>query len=142
MNRFCPSNRPVSLSQGDLSCGEDIDSSAKMWKSAKDAEATKRWFIRILSFLAFWCTVSACLQPIKSVLGLIANAADSATECIPCVGGCVDLLTDIFMGVVKVILCIVSFCCGGAMFLTVAVIVWIVMRPLWGVLGLCVICCC
>jgi len=142
INRFCPSTITGSIHKGVGSCGEDITSLAKMIDFLKGMNKGRTWGLRILGFLMFWCSVWMCTQPIRSMLGCITNMMDSSTDCIPCVGGCVDTLTDIFMGVVKAILCVVSFCCGGACFLTVCVIMWFVMRPVWGIVGCIVICCC
>lgn len=146
INAFCPGSSG-SLSKGITSCGEPdlnskTDAAKELMASLRSANKFKTWAFRLLGFIMFFCTVSSCLQPIKSVLGFITNMMDAGTDCIPCVGSCVDFLTDIFMSVVKIILFIVAFCCGGACFLTVVMIMWIVMRPVLGCFLLVVVCCC
>jgi hypothetical protein len=134
VQKFCPSRGSP--------CDAKSFTMDGMIAALKASNSTWTMIIRICGFFCFWLSVSACLQPIRSVLGLFANMADGATDCIPCVGSIVDLMTDIFMGVVKAILCVVSFCCAGAMFLTVVVVMWIVMKPWFGIPLCCVSCMC
>lgn len=142
VDAVCPSIYSVDLSKGAVSCNDSIDTIEKMVSMLQKAGNQKLWVFRMLGFCLFWWAISACLQPIRSILGLLANGVDAATDCIPCVGSIVDFMTDIFMGVVKCILCLVSFCFGGGCFLSVVVVMWFVMKPLMGILLSCVLCAC
>jgi len=142
IDAFCPSSASLDLAKGAISCNDSIDTIEKIVDMLQKAGDQKLMVFRILGFILFWSAISACLQPIRSILGLLANGMDAATDCIPCVGSGVDFLTDIFMGVVKAILCLVSFCFGGGCFLSVVVIMWFVMKPLMGLLLSFVLCAC
>lgn len=142
INRACPASTSVSFFKGVTSCGEDVNTMDKLTSKLANENNTKLWGIRIAGFILFWCSISMCFQPIRSLLGCITNSLDSATDCIPCVGWIVDTMTDIFMGVVKAVLCIVSFCCAGGCFLFVVAFMWMVLRPVQGSILMVVMCCC
>lgn len=142
INRACPASTSVSFYKGVTSCGEDVNTMDKLTTKLQNENNTKLWVIRFAGFILFWMSISMCFQPIRSLLGCITNSLDSATDCIPCVGWIVDTMTDVFMGVVKAVLCIVSFCCGGACFLFVVAFMWIVLRPVQGCILMVVMCCC
>jgi len=145
INRFCPST-PLAdandaLHKGSMACGEDVTTMPQLFTIMKDANSEKQWMFRAIGFCCFWFAISCCLQPIESALGFITNMMDDGTDCIPCVGSAVDCLTDIFMGMVKAILCVVSCCCAVGWFLSVVVVMWFVMRPMMG-MALAVVACC
>lgn len=141
VDRVCPMTTVVDMNKGVVSCGEDITSMEQLMTVLKDANSQKMWGLRLLGFILFWCSFNCCFHPIKQLMGFITNMMDAGTDCIPCVGGCVDCLTDIFMSVVSSVLCVVSFCCAAASFLSVVVFMWIVMRPAMGA-ALAVVACC
>jgi hypothetical protein len=147
INRVCPASlgNTVSLQTaytGAISCGEDVNTLEKLTDVLKSANTAKQWGLRALGFFLFFCSINMCFQPLKSLLGFITNSADSCADGIPCIGGCVDTLTDIFMGVVKAVLCVVAFCCAGACFLFIVAFMWVVMRPVTGSILMVVVCCC
>merc|ERR1711966_587665 len=107
----------------------------------KNANSMKLWIFRAIGFFCIWLAICCCLQPIESCLGFITNMMDEGTDCIPGVGCAVDCLTDIFMGMVKAVLCVVGCCCAAGWFLSVVVVMWIVMRPVMG-MALAVVACC
>jgi len=146
IDRFCPATNKNAdawtlAHKGDMSCGEDIDTIDELFDLMKNANYQKTMLFRLLGFLAFWCSFNFCFQPIESALAFATDMMDDATDCIPCVGGAVDWLTDLFMGMVKSILCVVSCCCAMGWFLSVAVVMWMVMRPVIGA-ALAVVACC
>jgi hypothetical protein len=147
INRVCPADitnnfNLKTLSTGVFSCGEDVNTLEKLEEALKSANTLKRWGFRALGFFLFFCSINMCFQPIKSLLGVITNTADSCSDGIPCIGGCIDTMTDIFMGVVKAILCLVAFCCAGACFLFIVAVMWVVMRPVTGSIMFVVFCVC
>jgi hypothetical protein len=103
INRMCPSKGLTSVTdllyKGALGCGEEIITLAQLLTQLKEGNQAKLWLLRLAGFILFWLSINMCCQPIKSMLGFITNMMDASTDCIPCVGGCVDTLTDIFMGV-------------------------------------------
>lgn len=139
---FCPSKPETTNAKGMLSCGEDITQAAQMITVMKDANWWRKWVFRAIGFSAFWMAIACCLQPINYVLTYITDLIDAGTDCIPCVGSCVDCLTDIFMGIVHAILCVVSCCCAVSCFLAIVTIAWIVMRPVVGSILAVVACLC
>jgi hypothetical protein len=141
-NRICPAETTVSAYKGVSSCGPEVDTVDELEAKMNSENAMKKWVLRACGFLLFWCAISMCFQPIETILELATDCLDSATECIPCVGCCVDTITDVFMGVVKCILCLVSFCCGGACFLFVCAVMWVAMRPVQGSIMLVIVLTC
>ena len=146
INNMCPSTLTVDLHNGATGCGEDVTTMQDMISNMKTANSQKMWLFRILGFLTFYCAISGFLQPIRSMLAFVSNAVDTAVAWIPCIPRFVvqgvDLLTDMFMGVVKCVLFIVSCFFSSGCFLSVVLIMWIVMRPIMGLLLSAVVCAC
>lgn len=140
IKRFCPSVPGLSQ-KGWQSCGEDITTLPQLVQNMKDANQLAQWAVRAAGFLILFIACNCFFLPIKNCLGFITDMMDDGTDCIPCVGSCVDCLTDIFMGMVRCILHIVSCCCAAGWFLTVVVIMWVVMRPVVGGILAVVACC-
>jgi len=143
INRFCPSESSVDMRKGMISCGEDITTVAQMVTMLKDANWYAQWGYRIGGFVILLCAFNCCFLPIKACLGFITDMIDDGTECIPCVGSCVDFLTDIFMKMVSAILAVVSCCCACGTFLAVCAVMWIVLKPWYGIpmmIGVCCFC--
>lgn len=143
-NRICPAATSLDINKGITACGPEIDTVDELVEKMASENSTKMWILRLTGFICFWCAISMCFQPIETILEVGTDCIDAATDCIPCVGCIVDTMTDIFMGVVRCVLCIVSFCCGGACFLFVVAVMWVVMRPVQGIImfvvmvGLCI----
>lgn len=143
-NAICPSvgQDLVSMAhKGDMSCGKEVTTFEQMVAMMRTARSQATWLFRALAFLGFFCAINCCFHPIGAMLEFLTDTMDDMTDCIPGVGCCVDFLTDIFMGAVRCILFIASFCCALGWFLSVIVVTWIVMRPLMG-LGLGLVTCC
>jgi hypothetical protein len=136
IDRSCPAWNTRGASElfvhGYESCGEDVQTLEAIFTNMRDANSTKQWLIRFVGFCLFFAAFSACFQPIDGIMEYITDMMDKGTECIPCVGCCVDCLTDIFMGIVRMILFLVSCFCSCAWFLGIVAIMWIVMRPVMG----------
>jgi hypothetical protein len=143
-NAICPSVGQDLYSmahKGDMSCGKEVTTFEQMVEMMRTARSQTTWLFRALAFLGFFCAINCCFHPIEAMLEFLTDMMDDATDCIPCVGCCVDTLTDVFMGAVRCILFIASFCCALGWFLSVVCVTWIVMRPLMG-LGLGLVTCC
>lgn len=84
------------------------------------------WILRIIGVLGAWAAVYCCLAPISAAADLLGDCLNF----IPCVGGLMESLVE---GVVTVVLCLMSCMCGCSAALTVIAIVWVAMRPLWGI---------
>merc|ERR1719502_1709964 len=87
------------------------------------------WLYRAVGFLMTWIGVSCILSPITTLVEMAADMVDHFAECIPGVGCIVDQMTDIFVGVVQSIVCLVSCVCAVGSFMIVVSIVWMAMRP-------------
>jgi len=144
INRFCPSHSSIDTNKGVLpSCGEDVTQVTQMFTALKNASWYAQWGYRIGGFVMLFMAFSCCFLPLKACLGFITDMIDDGTECIPCVGSCVDCLTDIFMKIVSAILGVVSFCCACGTFLIVCAFMWMVLKPWYGIpmmIGACCFC--
>merc|ERR1719336_88354 len=80
------------------------------------------WVIRILALFGLWSGCACIFKPLEV-----------AADCIPCIG---PYLGDSVSCVISCVTCPLALACG----MGVAGIVWVAMRPLWGI-GMMAICC-
>jgi hypothetical protein len=101
----------------------------EMTASLQSGQTGMVWFLRILGLLACWGAIHCCLAPISAA----ADVAGDFLNMIPCCG---SALEDILEGIVGFILCLISCTVGCSCGLFIIAIVWLVMRPLYGILML------
>lgn len=88
--------------------------------------STQTNLLRVLGMLMCWFSVYCCFGPLTAAADIFGDCLG----CIPCIG---DGLESIFEGMVECVLCLVSCTAGFACGMTVIAIVWVYMRPAWGI---------
>jgi len=143
VNRVCPMTSSIDLASGIQSCSGGL-SKGEFFDDMKGENSTAAWIYRLVSFFCVWLAVFCVCSPITAIVEWATDSIDDLTDCIPGVGCVVDLMTDMIVGVVRTVVCMLAFACAVSSFLLVAGTVWAAMRPMVAVpalvLGLC--CCC
>lgn len=88
--------------------------------------STQTNLLRVLGLLMCWFSVYCCFGPLTAAADIFGDAL----ACIPCIG---DGLESIFEGMVECVLCLVSCTAGFACGMIAIAIVWVYMRPAWGI---------
>lgn len=95
------------------------------------------YFTRIFGILGCWAAVFCCLYPIVAFFDIM----EDYMAMIPCIGPCLSTIGQVVETLVTMVVCCMScsFGCSAALF-TIA-LVWLVMRPLQGLLMMAVCIC-
>lgn len=103
--------------------------------SLREDSKTEVWLLRICGCLGAMLAIFCCLRPISATADVVG---DMIRIC-PC-GGWIEELLE---GIVDWVICVISCNAGCACSLFTIAVVWIFMRPLYGI-GLMVVgvCCC
>jgi len=122
--------------------------SSSTWQAIRAEKMTKKdmvsqlkvenkmlvWILRGCGILIAIMAVACCLQPIAAAADVLGDLVNFC----PCGG----FLENLLEGLVSEIICAVSCGVGCGASLFVIAIVWVFMRPLWGIGMLVVGCCC
>lgn len=95
------------------------------------------FFTRIFGVLGCWAAVFCCLYPIVAFFDIM----EDYMAMVPCIGPCLSTIGQVVETLVTMVVCCMScsFGCSAALF-TIA-LVWLVMRPLQGMLMMAVCIC-
>jgi len=127
----CPGKPWQALTEGSVSKDEAI-------ANLNAANGAMVVLLRIVFCVLAWVSVYCILSPLSAMAETFGGIANM----IPCVGG---YLENFIEGVVDSVLCCISCSVGLSCALFAMGVVWIVMRPLWGIallLACAVICAC
>lgn len=98
----------------------------KFFEDLNSTNSSKTTLLRVLGLLMCWFSVYCCFGPLTAAADIFGDAL----ACIPCCG---ESLEGIFEGMVECVLCLVSCTAGMACGMIVIGIVWVYMRPAWGI---------
>jgi len=101
---------------------------------ASSSNSMTVWLMRVVGLLLAWLAMFCVLCPIVAMADIFGDCL----SCIPCIGDCLENIVETM---VSCVVCFISCSTGCAIGLFVIAVVWIVMRPLYGLL-LMLACCC
>lgn len=114
---------------------EGAVSKEQMLGGHKDGNNMTVWLLRLVGILGAWIAAYCFFSPITWCAGKVGDCF----EFIPCVG---DFMSGAIEGIADAIVCMMSMGCACSCAFFVIAIVWLYMRPLYGVAFLTVTCCC
>eukprot|EP00448_Togula_jolla_P033278 CAMPEP_0170630998 /NCGR_PEP_ID=MMETSP0224-20130122/34350_1 /TAXON_ID=285029 /ORGANISM="Togula jolla, Strain CCCM 725" /LENGTH=553 /DNA_ID=CAMNT_0010959195 /DNA_START=23 /DNA_END=1684 /DNA_ORIENTATION=- len=129
LNRICPKKFEFDLLRGGTGCNEG-PTRDELFATMKSENSTTTWLYRLIGFLCTWLGLCMILCPITTIVEMAASMLDNITACIPGVGCMVDMMTDMIVGVVQSLICLISCMCAVSSFFFVAAAMWMIMRPL------------
>lgn len=144
INEMCPfKSGVIDTNRGYRACSEGL-SKEQFFKELNQQSSTYTWIARVVLAVTCWLAVCCICSPVTAIVEYVTKQMDTFTACIPCIGCLVDQMTNLIVGAVQWMVCILAFCMGCGSFFIVASICWAVMRPAVAIpiMILCCICCC
>jgi hypothetical protein len=92
---------------------------------------------RVIGVLGAWLAIYCCFYPIVAMADIMQDYA----EMVPCIGPMLGFIGEIMETLVQVVVCCISCSLGCSAALFTIAVVWVIMRPPFGI-ALMVVCCC